>query len=576
MGMVPRLGVLFANQETLVRTVPDDAFYYLQTARHIAAGDGSTFDGLHPTNGYHPLWMLTLVPFSVIAQDLVAFTRLALVLSILCGLLSAALLHLLLRRLTTAWWIPPLGAGLYFLNSQAIVSNLNGLETSLSTLFFVASAYLTVRAGQERQTTGQAVLLGLCLGLLFLARTDNAFYIAMFVLIAFVRTWKSEMPASGEKGVGLSAGRRGTGIAASRAVARTGATIAVSAAVVAPWLAWNLASFGAIVQSSGLAIPYLLQESYRLEGHTDAEMFQRSVAHFASFFRAGFFNFLGMPAFLFVPAALLCVVVLGYAWRNGQGSRQQQGLRSSLEGHSSLRAAIGVVGPLWVAAILLVFTHTFIRWNPRDWYFDQMIALSALTFCLALIALNPVETIPRALHRALRRLAPGTSEGNLRPPMLRRIVAGVGKVAVAVLLLVPLVLGSMRLWNGIYPHQVELLDAAYWLKANTAPGEIAAGFNSGIMGFFSDRPVVNLDGVMNNAAYLAITKKDLAAFMEQAQVRYYVDFDPQMVDLYARFMGDAESRVSRVPVAAFERPNIDWYDSVVRAYRLDWLDQGLR
>ncbi|HET6313747.1 MAG TPA: hypothetical protein VFH60_07925 [Chloroflexia bacterium] len=559
-----------------MRTIPDDAFYYLQTARHIAAGDGSTFDGLHPTNGYHPLWMLTLVPFSVIAQDSVAFTRLALALSILCSLLSAAVFHLLLRRLTTAWWIPPLGAGLYFLNSQAIVSNLNGLETSLSTLFFVALAYLVIPAGQERQTTRQAVLLGLCLGLLFLARTDNAFYIGMFFLVVLVRTWKSEMPASGERAVSPGAGTRGTGIAASRAVARTGATIAVAAAVVAPWLAWNLASFGSIVQSSGLAIPHLLQESYRLEGHTDAEMFQRSVAHFASFFRAGFFNFLGIPAFLFVPAALLCGVVLGYAWRNGRGSLSQQGVRASLEGQSSLRAAIGVVGPLWVAAILLVFTHTFIRWNPRDWYFDQMIALSALTFCLALIALNPGETIPKALHLALRRLAPGVSEVILRPPMLRRIVAGVGKVAVAVLLLVPLVLGSMRLWNGIYPHQVELLDAAYWLKANTAPGEIAAGFNSGIMGFFSDRPVVNLDGVMNNAAYVAITKKDLAAFMEQSQVRYYVDFDPQMVDLYARFMGDAESRVSRVPVAAFERPNIDWYDSVVRAYRLDWLDQGLR
>ncbi|HVF99520.1 MAG TPA: hypothetical protein VND68_06755 [Chloroflexia bacterium] len=559
-----------------MRTLPDDAFYYFQTARHIAAGDGSTFDGLHPTNGYHPLWMLALVPFSVIVQDSVAFTRLALALSILCGLLSATLLHLLLRRLTTAWWIPPLGAGLYFLNSQAIISNLNGLETSLSTLFFVASAYLVIRAGQERQTTGKAMLLGLSLGLLFLARTDNVFYIAMLVLIAIVRTWKSERPASGERVAGASSGRRGTGLAASSAVAKTWATIAVAAALVAPWLAWNVASFGSIVQSSGFAIPHLLQESYRLEGHTGAEMFQRSVAQFASFFRSGFFNFLGIPAFLFVPAAVLCVVVLGYAWRNGRGSREQQGWRSSLKGHSSLRAAIGVVALLWVAAILLVFTHTFIRWNPRDWYFDQMIALSALTFCLALIALNPGETVPKILHLALGRMAPGSSEGILRLPMLRRIVAGAGKVAVAILLLVPLALGSMRLWNGIYPHQAELLDAAYWLKANTAPGEIAAGFNSGIMGFFSDRPVVNLDGVMNNAAYVAITKKDLAAFMKQSQVRYYVDFDPQMVDLYARFMGDAESKVSRVPVAAFERPNIDWYDSVVRVYRLDWLGQGLR
>lgn len=36
----------------------DDAFYYFQTARHFASGLGSTFDGVHPTNGYHPLWFL--------------------------------------------------------------------------------------------------------------------------------------------------------------------------------------------------------------------------------------------------------------------------------------------------------------------------------------------------------------------------------------------------------------------------------------------------------------------------------------------------------------------------------------
>src|SRR5215510_10767994 len=40
----------------------DDGYYYLQIARHLASGDGSTFDGMHPTNGYHPLWLLCLVP----------------------------------------------------------------------------------------------------------------------------------------------------------------------------------------------------------------------------------------------------------------------------------------------------------------------------------------------------------------------------------------------------------------------------------------------------------------------------------------------------------------------------------
>ena len=36
----------------------DDAFYYFGIARNVAHGHGSTFDGINPTNGYHPLWML--------------------------------------------------------------------------------------------------------------------------------------------------------------------------------------------------------------------------------------------------------------------------------------------------------------------------------------------------------------------------------------------------------------------------------------------------------------------------------------------------------------------------------------
>ena len=38
--------------------VYDDSFYYFTIARNLAKGWGSTFDRLHPTNGYHPLWLL--------------------------------------------------------------------------------------------------------------------------------------------------------------------------------------------------------------------------------------------------------------------------------------------------------------------------------------------------------------------------------------------------------------------------------------------------------------------------------------------------------------------------------------
>lgn len=54
----------------------DDAFYYFQIARNIATGHGSTFDGIHLTNGYHPLWMLLCVVAAWIAKGKAFFVLL--------------------------------------------------------------------------------------------------------------------------------------------------------------------------------------------------------------------------------------------------------------------------------------------------------------------------------------------------------------------------------------------------------------------------------------------------------------------------------------------------------------------
>ncbi|HEY58279.1 MAG TPA: hypothetical protein G4O04_07085 [Anaerolineae bacterium] len=59
----------------------DDAFYYFKTAQNIVAGRGVTFDGTGSTNGFHPLWMLLLLPlFAVSRGDGILALRLVLVL----------------------------------------------------------------------------------------------------------------------------------------------------------------------------------------------------------------------------------------------------------------------------------------------------------------------------------------------------------------------------------------------------------------------------------------------------------------------------------------------------------------
>jgi hypothetical protein len=50
--------------------VYDDSFYYFTIARNLVHGFGSTFDRLHATNGYHPLWLLVCaIPYELGLDD---------------------------------------------------------------------------------------------------------------------------------------------------------------------------------------------------------------------------------------------------------------------------------------------------------------------------------------------------------------------------------------------------------------------------------------------------------------------------------------------------------------------------
>ena len=59
----------FGPEQSLAFLFYDDAYYYLGVARSLAAGAGSTFDGINSTNGYHPLWMWMLAPIFWITSD---------------------------------------------------------------------------------------------------------------------------------------------------------------------------------------------------------------------------------------------------------------------------------------------------------------------------------------------------------------------------------------------------------------------------------------------------------------------------------------------------------------------------
>ena len=86
------LAVLRSNHVALIRRLPDDAFYYLEIAARLGRGEGFTFDGIHTTNGFHPLWQLLLVPVSwMLGSGNDASIRGVFVIGLLCSLAAVLL-----------------------------------------------------------------------------------------------------------------------------------------------------------------------------------------------------------------------------------------------------------------------------------------------------------------------------------------------------------------------------------------------------------------------------------------------------------------------------------------------------
>ena len=165
----------------------DDAYYYFKVAQNISEGHGSTFDGINPTNGYHPLWMLVCVPIFYLAQyDLILPLRiLVLVLASLRAATSILLYHFLKNIIARP--IAMLGALYWALNSYIHwTAYQQGLETGLAAFCLVLFIYLLQRFENNRKTAPvtlkQIANLAIAATLVMFGRLDMVFLAGLFGL----------------------------------------------------------------------------------------------------------------------------------------------------------------------------------------------------------------------------------------------------------------------------------------------------------------------------------------------------------------------------------------------------------
>ena len=243
---IARIALLCLPFDTQFSLLVDDAFYYLEAARRwVTTGAWPSMDGIHPTNGFHPLYMgLAGLVQWLLGSDPHTVVRVMLGLNLTFNALAAWVL-------ARAWagsrnspnsslQVPFSALLLLALDPGWIAHALAGVENSLSSLLLLVFA-LRMRGEMERSSQAppgwspvRLCIDGLLAGACMLARSDSALWVATGFGFQFVQA-------------------RAT-VGARRAVTELGLRAASAVAIVAPWLLANLQQFGAIAQDSALAI----------------------------------------------------------------------------------------------------------------------------------------------------------------------------------------------------------------------------------------------------------------------------------------------------------------------------------
>lgn len=432
-------------------SIPDDAYYAFGVARHVAHGGPPSVDGVHPTNGFHPLWTALLVPIYAAfrgSEDLETPISVALTLGALFHALGGAFLWRITRRLGLGAGAGLVALAYYCGNAYAVANAVGGLESALATATALLAFLAFLRARAAPDDGRMPWLFGLACGAAILARTDQALLAAALF---------------------AAQGMGDRGSPSRHAIRRLLVAGGACAATLSPWLAYSWATTGSVVQSSGLALSMVhwrMPEAWGVPGGPALRLEQIGgclAESYGLLGRALILGPFGLPAL----AALTGAGALLAARGSPPGGR------------------LAGLAPFLAGLLALFAFHACARLSFREWYTSPFIAGAAL-----LVGLN-VDWIGRRIGRG-----PG-------PPL--------AAVAAMLALASPLYRGYAA-WrsDGLWKPP----DASPAWKPSTPP-ERVAHTDCGLAAYYATSGISNLDGLANQGAYEALRERRLLAYARE-------------------------------------------------------------
>jgi len=327
----------FHPTDLMISSMQDDTYYYLKIAQNITAGKSATFDGIHKTNGFHPLWLLVLTLLSAIpGLGQVGLIRIVLVLQALLFLGSLTLI----KKNAKEVFPPLLIATLLMIPMYPRFFHIfhGGMESGLVIFLLLLILFLLPKIFSEIFSSKwhlYSLLLGALLTALVLTRLDTFFLPAVilsYILIIDICKHKSPTTAS------------------------LGALLAGSVVVLGllPFLTWNYTNFGTIATISSK-----MKVKWSLSGTTNQVL--RMVTTYPEYF----------VGFAFAAIGII-IILLSKRYFN-QEQRDRFLIPITLFAISSL--------------LFLTFNFLFVKWGVFAYTFSFLLPVIVLGTAMPLLIL---------------------------------------------------------------------------------------------------------------------------------------------------------------------------------------------
>jgi len=171
-----------------------DAYLYLGIGE-TSSGLAMSFDGIRPTNGFHPMWQVFVRAATAVTSDQIGAMTLVAYGAVAFTYGGVLFLGTAIQRLTGSWLLAMLAVpGAYYLIIGQALQNLpvwaffDGMEAGLA--FFLAGivAWMLVQTTLVEQNRRLWIALGLALAFLVLTRLDDAF--VPFSMAVALAVWR--------------------------------------------------------------------------------------------------------------------------------------------------------------------------------------------------------------------------------------------------------------------------------------------------------------------------------------------------------------------------------------------------